>query len=243
MVERGLSLEELGQNNGKEGRPAWVAVEGEVYDLSGSKLWKAGQHMKRHQAGQDLSAEILAAPHGPEVLEREVVKRVGSLLQEAPQQGIPPYLERVFQRFPILRRHPHPMMVHFPMAYLVGAALLLLGEALVPSWVILEKAAFVMLVMASLFTPPAILTGIFTWWVNYGARPMHAVSRKLQLAVLLALVEMACLVMRVRGPVEGQVLRLVYLGCVAVSALCVLGLGWYGGHLTFPYEKRTKHVR
>ncbi len=194
--------------------------------------------MKRHQAGKDLSSEILAAPHGLEVLEREAVKKVGLLVQEESTEDIPRFLERLLERFPILRRHPHPMMVHFPIAYLLGAALLLLVQTLIPAWVILERAAFVMLAMAILFTPPAIITGLITWWVNYGARPMQPVKRKLYLAVVLGLVEMLSLLLRFRGPVQGDLLEAIYGGCAAVMALCVVGLGWYGGHLSFPYEKR-----
>jgi len=242
VEKRKLSREELLKNNGKQGRPSWVAVKGEVYDLSGSRLWKDGEHMKRHQAGRDLSSEILAAPHGLEVLQREVVGKVGVLAEEAPGGQIPAFLENLFQRFPILRRHPHPMMVHFPMAYLVGAVLLLLVQKALPSWVVLEKTAFVMLVMAILFTPPAIITGLITWRVNYGARPMLAVKRKLQLAVVLGLGELVSLLLRFRGPIEGGLLEVIYSGCVAVMALCVVGLGWYGGHLTFPYQKRVKNV-
>lgn len=236
-----LKRSDLIQNNGKQGRPAWVAVKGQVYDLSESKLWKGGEHMKRHQAGEDLSSEIMAAPHGLEVLDREVVKKLGPLLEEAPEPDIPVFLEKLFRRFPILRRHPHPMMVHFPMAYLVGAAFLLLAQIAAPSWIVLEEAAFVMLVMAVLFTPPAIVTGLLTWWVNYGARPMHAVKRKLQLAVLLAFLEMVSLLLRFKGPVQGDLSESIYAGCMGLMAFCVVGLGWYGGHLTFPYEKRTKY--
>lgn len=242
MENQRLKPEELLKNNGKQGRPAWVAVKGQVYDVSESKLWRAGEHMKRHQAGQDLSSEILAAPHGLEVLEREAVKKVGSLVEAAPGPDLPAFLEGLLERLPILRRHPHPMMVHFPMAYLVGAALLLLAQNAAPSWIILEKAAFVMLVMAILFTPLAIITGLFTWWVNYGARPMHAVKRKLQLAVALALAEMISLLLRFRGPIQGDLPEAIYTGSIFFMALCVVGLGWYGGHLTFPYEKRVKHV-
>lgn len=236
-----LRREELVRNNGKQGRPAWVAVKGQLYDLSESKLWREGEHMKRHQAGQDLSSEIMAAPHGLEVLDREVVKKLGALPEEAPGPAIPFFLENLFERFPILRRHPHPMMVHFPMAYLVGAALLLMAQTVAPSWTVLERAGFVMLVMASLFTPPAIITGLLTWWVNYGARPMHAVKRKLQLAVVLALAEMVSLLLRFKGPIQEGLSQAGYAGCMFLMALCVVGLGWYGGHLTFPYEKRVKH--
>ena len=65
-----IDLEELEQSDGKDGKPIYVAYQGKVYDVSGSKLWKTGRHMNRHQAGRDLTTDIQAAPHTPEVLER-----------------------------------------------------------------------------------------------------------------------------------------------------------------------------
>ena len=41
---RGFSKEELAKYNGKDGQPCYVAVEGKVYDLTGSTLWQDGQH-------------------------------------------------------------------------------------------------------------------------------------------------------------------------------------------------------
>ena len=64
-----------------------VAVEGKVYDVSASKRWVRGEHMKRHRAGTDLTNDIKAAPHGLEVLER--VEAVGLYEQATknPQQA------------------------------------------------------------------------------------------------------------------------------------------------------------
>jgi len=47
----------------------YVAVNGKVYDVSGSDLWEDGDHMGAHDAGRDLTAAIADAPHGVEVLE------------------------------------------------------------------------------------------------------------------------------------------------------------------------------
>lgn len=58
-----LSLEELSACDGEEGRPAYVAYKGKIYDVTSSKLWKGGSHMKRHQAGIDLTAILAQAPH------------------------------------------------------------------------------------------------------------------------------------------------------------------------------------
>jgi len=54
----------LDECDGSDSKPACVAVDGFVYDVSASKLWKGGLHMKRHHAGRDLSGDIAAAPHG-----------------------------------------------------------------------------------------------------------------------------------------------------------------------------------
>lgn len=61
--------------DGRDGRPAYIAYGGKVYDVSGIKLWKGGMHMK-HNAGQDLSQALAKAPHGEEKL--EALKVAGS---------------------------------------------------------------------------------------------------------------------------------------------------------------------
>jgi predicted heme/steroid binding protein len=61
-----LTLAELAGFDGEEGRPAYFAFKGKIYDVSQSKLWKNGRHMKRHQAGVDLTDILSQAPHGEE---------------------------------------------------------------------------------------------------------------------------------------------------------------------------------
>lgn len=63
--------------NGTGQKPTYIAVGGDVYDLSESPTWKEGRHMGQHFAGRDLTDDLTAAPHGPEVLEK--FKRVGRL--------------------------------------------------------------------------------------------------------------------------------------------------------------------
>src|SRR5512139_1827784 len=106
---REFNLEELAQYNGENGRPVYVAHAGKVYDVSGSKMWKTGTHMKRHRSGQDLTTDIQAAPHPPDVLDR--FAQIGALKMEgeAADQRIPPVLAALLKTFPFLRRHPHPM--------------------------------------------------------------------------------------------------------------------------------------
>jgi len=72
-----LSLEELAGFDGKEGRKAYFAYQGEVFDATDSRLWKNGTHMGRHQAGCDLTEVLSQAPHGEDKV-RALVK-VGKL--------------------------------------------------------------------------------------------------------------------------------------------------------------------
>ena len=77
-----MTREELASYDGRDGRPAYAAVNGKIYDFTGSKLWPAGYHMQQHQAGQDLSEALLKAPHIRAVVERFPV--VGQLEEPAP---------------------------------------------------------------------------------------------------------------------------------------------------------------
>jgi predicted heme/steroid binding protein len=73
-----FTVKELEQYNGKNGKPAYTAYQGKVYDLSQSSLWSGGEHMGMHQAGKDITEELELAPHGEEILKR--VKQVGVLI-------------------------------------------------------------------------------------------------------------------------------------------------------------------
>lgn len=73
-----LTLEELAQYDGKNGNPAYVAVDGVIYDVSASAKWKDGEH-NGYSAGQDLTEIIKSkSPHGLSVLSRMPV--VGTLI-------------------------------------------------------------------------------------------------------------------------------------------------------------------
>ena len=47
-----FSAQELLEYNGEDGKPVYIVHQGKVYDVSDSKLWKTGLHMKRHPAGR-----------------------------------------------------------------------------------------------------------------------------------------------------------------------------------------------
>jgi predicted heme/steroid binding protein len=65
-----FTKEELARYDGKNGRPAYVAYEGKVYDLSGSFLWHDGSHQVLHNAGTDLTDAMEQAPHDGDVFDK-----------------------------------------------------------------------------------------------------------------------------------------------------------------------------
>jgi len=70
-MERVFNKEELKKYDGKNGNPVYVAYKGEVYDVTGSELWKDGTHWYEHTAGSDLTNSLdEEAPHTHLVLER-----------------------------------------------------------------------------------------------------------------------------------------------------------------------------
>lgn len=62
-----FTLEELAGSDGRDGRPAYVAYEGRIYDVTDSPMWDDGDHEGMHQAGGDMTDEHEDAPHGVHV--------------------------------------------------------------------------------------------------------------------------------------------------------------------------------
>jgi predicted heme/steroid binding protein len=64
-----LTLEQLKQYDGKNGNPAYIAVDGVLYDVSEVRQWKNGSH-EGYSAGKDLTDAIIGkSPHGTSVLD------------------------------------------------------------------------------------------------------------------------------------------------------------------------------
>jgi predicted heme/steroid binding protein len=71
-----FSRNELALHNGQDKETIYVAFQGQVYDVTSSRLWKNGKHYE-HWAGQDLTKELEDAPHSAKVFEKfEMVGRL-----------------------------------------------------------------------------------------------------------------------------------------------------------------------
>lgn len=63
-----LTLEQLKQFNGKDGNPAYIAVDGVLYDVTSDRHWSNGTH-EGYGAGKDLTDAIKnKSPHGIKIL-------------------------------------------------------------------------------------------------------------------------------------------------------------------------------
>ncbi len=233
-----LVIEALSEYDGKDGKPVYIVHEGRVFDVSQSKMWKGGVHMKRHHAGRDLTTDFGGAPHGTEVFERYpqvgVIKR-----QEVLERPIPQILSHLLHRFPMLRRHPHPMTVHFPIVFMLSATMfnflyLITG---IDSF---ETTALHCLGAGVLFTPLVMATGLYTWWLNYMAKLITPIQIKIAVSIVLFVTSLIAFTWRIAVP---DILRsftalsaIYFLLILALTPLVVI-IGWYGANLSFPIER------
>jgi predicted heme/steroid binding protein len=63
---------QLALRNGQDKPEIWVAYQGLIYDVTRSRLWRAGKHYE-HWAGQDLTDELRDAPHTEKVFDKFAV--------------------------------------------------------------------------------------------------------------------------------------------------------------------------
>jgi len=230
---------ELKRFDGKDGRPAYVAFQGKVYDVSGSRLWQDGRHQGRHIAGDDLTEHMVNAPHGEETLTRFRV--VGALSSEEA------FKQRFFQR--IEKLHLHPILVHFSIAYSIAVPLLSILYIITDHFSF-ELASYYLLALGFLAAPAAGLSGFFSWKVTYEGRMSKIFARKIFFTVLLNSVVAVCFVLRTLIPnvlitrtkvgyiYLGLLERLVpldyiYFGLILSLVPIATVLGYYGGKIVY----------
>jgi len=263
---RTFTSEELKRYNGENGAPIYVAYQGRVIDVTRSRLWRGGVHMKRHAAGADLSAEMPKAPHGASVLERfpQVGILVPASAEAEPQPaanpaeglraegagekaaaGVPGWLETFLQRHPFFRRHPHPMTVHFPIVFMMFAPLFI-TLFLATGFSGFEITALNCLAAGILFCLVVIPTGLLTWWLNYGAAPLAPVTIKIVVSLAMLVDGAAAFIWRLADPsviTHPGDPSVPWLLLVFLLLPMVVVVAWYGATLTFPLRREKNAER
>lgn len=227
--ERTFSLRELKQYDGAEGKPAYVAFQGKVYDVSHSRLWKRGAHVSRHFAGLDLTDSMAGAPHGVDVFAKFHI--VGGLIREKP----------LGQRLAVKIEewHLHPIFVHFSVAYSVGIPLVM-GGFLLTSEPLFELGSYYLLLLGMVFSLLAAFSGLFSWRITYEGRMAGIFVRKLVFTAALLAVTTACYLWWVQDPgilVARSQWRYVFLVLAGSLVPITAVLGHDGGKIVFSLSK------
>ena len=58
-----LTLDELSTFDGKSDNPAYIAVDGVIYDVTNVPQWVGGMH-RGFSAGNDVTQDVMDSPHG-----------------------------------------------------------------------------------------------------------------------------------------------------------------------------------
>ncbi len=231
--EKRFTTEELAKFDGQEGRPAYTAANGFVYDVTESKMWRNGSHVRKHLAGRDLTAELLLAPHPEDRVESQ--PRVGVLVDGAKREGTESDLP-AFARI-MYNLHAHPASVHFPIALVTVAALLhvlsyAFGGSVCGSQGAVnfcESAAVVNLYLGVLLSPAPIVSGLVDWKYQFDGALTRLFVWKLSLTFLFLIVGIGAVAVHLFGGPE-----IVYEALVIALGPMVLALGFIGGRITFP---------
>lgn len=224
-----ITIEDLRKHDGKEGKPQYIAYKGRVYDVTESALWKEGKHMNVHQAGRDLTEFLALAPHGEEVFERYPV--VGEL--ESDRKANIPHPSKLEGL--ILRLHPHPISVHFPIALMLSQALFAIIY-LFTGKESFETTSYYVMSLGLFATPVTIITGFLSWWYNYAGTFTRIFTGKIIFSGVLFVLTTICFVWRTINPqvlIELQGLGWLYLILIMALAPTVVILGYLGGKITF----------
>ncbi len=221
--ERHFTLQELKEYDGKEGRPAYMAFNGKVYDVSNSSTWQNGIHLGKHFAGNDLTEGILSAPHGEEVFIKFHI--VGELIKEKS------FGQKLVLKIEEL--HLHPIAVHFSIAYSIAVSLLALLYVFTGN-VAFETASYYMLILGFLASPIAALSGIFSWKVTYEGKMTKIFVRKIIFTVVLLVIISACFIWRTLNPdIMTKDLDYIYLALLLSLVPTVTILGYDGGKIIY----------
>jgi len=222
--DKPYTVAELGQCDGREGRPACFAFKGKVYDATNSRLWKNGKHGAVHIAGADLTESLAKAPHSEDVLSRLPI--LGVLVTEET-------LGRKWLRR-IDRTHPHATFVHLSIAYTAAAPFFFLAWILSGRAVFDEIAAF-LLGLGLATTPLSFLTGVISWIVNYETKAARAFNLKFALGIALFLMLLGTYLWRRVGPeiVLSRPECYLYLAALVIQSGLAFAADFHGKKIVY----------
>jgi predicted heme/steroid binding protein/uncharacterized membrane protein len=225
-----MKKEDLKKYDGKEGRSAYIAYNGKVYDVTQSKYWKSGTHMLRHKAGEDLTEFLKLAPHGEEVFEK--FKEVGVFEEEVVEVSERlEFLRKLYRKY-----HPHPMLIHFPMGLMYFSAFMYILHFFLKNHNF-DLSALYSLIGAFITTIPAAAAGLLSWIINYNKVWNNTFRNKIIFTIIFLLTSFSTIIIRiVLGDIMayGSPLTYLYLLLYIVNLPILSFVAYNGGKITWP---------
>ncbi len=132
----------------------------------------------------------------------------------------------------------HPKLVHFPIAFIVGALLLEIVSQ-VSRKSLLHQAAVVLYAMAALFSIPTVLAG------QAEQQRLHLHHPLLEAHEMYALIFMysslaGLLILGLLHKCRPAWVRPVFVGLVCLLTASALAASWYGGQMVYDYGVGVK---
>lgn len=227
-----MNTEELRLFDGEAGRPAYIAYEGKVYDVSHCHQLLKGTHVDHQIAGNDLTGKMHLAPHGDGIL---TPLKVICAFDDSPAPLLKPYgkprLRSLYRRF-----HLHPPSTHIPQGLYFFAALMQIVYLLGGNESF-AQSAYYSLVVATLSVVPAMATGCYSWWINYDLTITPIFRGKLIFSSALLVTGIAAVAIRYQTPGmagRGDALEAVYTALVLLCVALAYRVAWLGGKITWP---------
>jgi predicted heme/steroid binding protein/uncharacterized membrane protein len=227
-----MTLEKLKQYNGQNKQKAYIAYKGNVYDVTNSPLWKNGTHQNMHEAGIDLTDALANAPHAEEVFSKF---KIVDTLEDDDENDL--HDESRIDWVQWYRKyHPHPMLVHFPIAlhlFASGLNLIFLFQPK-PSFATAVFYTFFVSTVMGIFT---MLSGIVSWWINYQLALTPILLIKLAFSVITLFLGIIGIMIYLNDPDVVFLTTLpsiIYHGIIFLTGVTVVILAYYGGKLTWP---------
>lgn len=229
QVEIIVKKNDVAAKNGQEGNDSYIVYEDKIYNVTGSRLWKNGNHVNRHKAGEDLTEFMSMAPHGAEVLEKfECIGEIEDNFREVSKKD---RYRQLYSKF-----HPHPIVLHYPMG-LIGFSAVMLFLFLLTGNRNFEHASYYSLFGGVLTTFPTIASGVLSWWINYEMIMTNIFKNKIISSLALVLVSSFALIIRILIPdvaLGSDFLSYLYIASVFISVPIMTVAAYNGGKITWP---------
>jgi uncharacterized membrane protein len=132
----------------------------------------------------------------------------------------------------------HPVMVHISMGLLMSAFVFVVVARILGKSIFSRKGYYRILLLSLIFSFPAVFFGYTDWQHHYGGAWLVPIEVKLTLSGVLLILQVGGLIYLRAHEGESP-------GALMILALCfltVLGLGYFGGRLSFGERPTTAPV-